>query len=1114
MFEITNVRFERLSEPGFQEFLTGNFFDDLEIKITFEATTYSVDVTDEQEIRIAPIASVLTPNTSNLIESDNPIFADAYVGQLLNIVGSVSGNNGTYTVTKKYGDVGVEVSTILINEDLPDGAYIYLDPNLKSFQYKWNFIENNEATDFQNRFFNLVNSFKVDDITLSNLANQQGVLKNHSGSCSVFPSPFSSPGRSVFELVHTVNLRNFLSPNEWEVYLSGDTPEVFLSDSCLKFVCEIKAATSVHDPRDLFSTTYDVELGNTGFRNENFNGNTPRYTADNLDIQDTFQPKTIPNISKKIATTLTTNLLDSGGNFNSSTAKAKVSLIVYPQTPREDLNLEGNMFLDTAETVVNSGITDGDNFGTDRQLIENINLVFNSTNEVELTIQFNPGTGAEDLLNSLGAENYLVFVNLFDGSLPFSSSSSVQVELSFGSFYERPPESVNTLTISKCFSQHVDELTDGATNLIALPGDDITAQYDISFPFASSEDNFTLINVVAKIELRTPSGDVIVLNEDILNLGNATYLNGFFPTVNEQKTLDIGSRRKILKASNSSVLSILFEHTFFSRWEYWRNILGVNNNTDIYNPSEPNDGLNYFYFQLSNPSNTLHHVLELNLRSEGVDYISKNEMQFNVEDFDVSVFFAPGVLKSFNESMAELISGSDKFIQSDGLTLIEYSSEYIGAGSILVDDFEVVIFIQLLEEGGQDTIKMVSSKFNTGSDAWGSSLVEKQLIGTTAKGSAYLDCSKLPLGSEYSVYGRIYLVSEAIVACDIDSINSEDDDCLLVEDFSGENLILEGGIVCGTPIFVSASIDEPVNNKVVIEFSETLDNSSVPLTTDFTLSSGRIVSSINIVGNTVELLTSTYIYQESEEVSYSGTILQSASPCFEQATTFTLEMVTNNLTEQPPVPTLVWLDPSDLSSISEDDNPGKASSISNKGVLTFDMEQVNSAQQPDTNTDNINSLNVLRFNGVETMLSNAVGIINQPLTINMVISVDSIAGSELNIFIENIVQGSGCQIYQNSGNFAVYSPPAAPNVISSASLGALILTVIFNGTFTESYINGVKFNNAVGLTGFDSLKIGRDLEGVLGEITINGQVLTVVQLQQMGNYLSNKWGIPLSGNFT
>lgn len=72
------------------------------------------------------------------------------------------------------------------------------------------------------------------------------------------------------------------------------------------------------------------------------------------------------------------------------------------------------------------------------------------------------------------------------------------------------------------------------------------------------------------------------------------------------------------------------------------------------------------------------------------------------------------------------------------------------------------------------------------------------------------------------------------------------------------------------PVFVSAVVENATPTKVVLTYDQTLDESSVPATTDFTLP-GKTISGVSIVGSTVEVTVSVaYEYGDVITIDYTA----------------------------------------------------------------------------------------------------------------------------------------------------------------------------------------------------------------------------------------------------
>jgi hypothetical protein len=215
-----------------------------------------------------------------------------------------------------------------------------------------------------------------------------------------------------------------------------------------------------------------------------------------------------------------------------------------------------------------------------------------------------------------------------------------------------------------------------------------------------------------------------------------------------------------------------------------------------------------------------------------------------------------------------------------------------------------------------------------------------------------------------------------------------------------------------------------------------------------------------------------------------------------------------------PGPTL-WLDASDTNTITESTpGSGSVSQWDDKSGNANHAVQATSTLQPLTNTNTLNSLNVLKFASDE--MDNTVAIASASAVVFIV--------STWNAAVRNGLYGgptfSDPGLFQNSvGSTTWKSEPTTVTTyeIGSGSTGS-ILTVSHGST---SYVrkDGVLLSESGGPQGSTASRsittygrLGRAgvwLNGDIAEIVIVDGTLSAGQISNTETYLANKWGITL-----
>jgi len=115
-----------------------------------------------------------------------------------------------------------------------------------------------------------------------------------------------------------------------------------------------------------------------------------------------------------------------------------------------------------------------------------------------------------------------------------------------------------------------------------------------------------------------------------------------------------------------------------------------------------------------------------------------------------------------------LLSGSTKLIQGYTDTRIVASFEKLTGDIPVIDDVEIVIWIEVKEIGGISDIRRFSSVYEAGTDTWfksvdASNKVVKAKVGSVYTGECIVDYTKLPDNAEFTIYARLYDLGTATI---------------------------------------------------------------------------------------------------------------------------------------------------------------------------------------------------------------------------------------------------------------------------------------------------------------------------------------------------------------
>lgn len=221
----------------------------------------------------------------------------------------------------------------------------------------------------------------------------------------------------------------------------------------------------------------------------------------------------------------------------------------------------------------------------------------------------------------------------------------------------------------------------------------------------------------------------------------------------------------------------------------------------------------------------------------------------------------------------------------------------------------------------------------------------------------------------------------------------------------------------------------------------------------------------------------------------------------------------------------LWLDASDAATITE--SGGSVSQWDDKSGNTNHVTQATGADQPTTGTRTINGLNVLDFapnDHLDTTIDLTNATAFPAITFFAVFETDSIAAGTPYIFDQS--PGSAGIAFRRDGaavDLFVYNQSGTLQAISDAGSLTVATPTIFAVTITTSgfvlYQDGVQVgSNMTGFTSIGSaagspLVIGAEVDGTdgfdgkIGEFALYSRALTTSELNQVGNYFADTFGI-------
>ena len=216
----------------------------------------------------------------------------------------VPGVSHVVTIVEKLSDTEIRLSSNpfgwSLNTAGTQDAFSLVMP-ITALSYNWNFIENDEMTNFYSKIDNTVHLANISGLDAS-LARTNlpmafvGTPPSQIGSIvvdevSLVTTPVYT---SNFKIRHTTYVTPFILASQWDDLQAGITPTYLFNTSSLKDIANFEARYNLTDPNKTQKLLKDDVLGNAGWFGENFNTASTKYSVNSLSYVDTLTSDVLP----------------------------------------------------------------------------------------------------------------------------------------------------------------------------------------------------------------------------------------------------------------------------------------------------------------------------------------------------------------------------------------------------------------------------------------------------------------------------------------------------------------------------------------------------------------------------------------------------------------------------------------------------------------------------------------------------------------------------------------------------------------------------------------------------------------------------------------------------
>ena len=462
----------------------------------------------------------------------------------------------------------------------------------KEISIQHNIIKNSVNNNFTSIIDGSENTFLIEDVDSMTVGDDLAMVQQG----------LKSGGRYLLDEVKLLRLSDLSGKKRYTAifaYLLPVTnsvdfsrPEFFEGSECLKSTVKIEGFPDISNPNSVLGAESFDPIGNTGWKNEEYNQGLNPYTVNSFTIQKQ-NGDVINKLDHNVKCTVTA-VIDSTENIG-GTALINIELIV----PEDDFksnsftNLQNTyaVFMSLGSGVGATSVKNGGSF-----IIDNTSVVF-GINQATLKFDIEPNTNLKAYINSLTEQQwmYVLTTNLNDDDGVDGDRAAVTLDLQSTNFEVSPiPDQLFDGVVSQGFLNHVQSVGDVLTpNFEGRTEDDFLFTSKINLEDGVAWEQMTLdVEVV-----RNSDNASFDLFSSAFNFGNIPVLNGVIQLNEEQiinQYLEAPERNKIsLKNTGVTGTGNYEVQLIWSMMANWKDWISENDAfVDFYNTSLENNGLN------------------------------------------------------------------------------------------------------------------------------------------------------------------------------------------------------------------------------------------------------------------------------------------------------------------------------------------------------------------------------------------------------------------------------------------------------------------------------------------------------------------------------------------
>ena len=745
-----------------------------------------------------------------IISGTGQNFEDFNVGDLIDIANATSGgNNGTgIEIIEK-----INAETIRCDRDFDPSTDtscdIAVSTPINGLRIFTNIIANAAAPNFNSLTTGEVQSFSINNASkLSGLGSTSmiadGAKSWQFGSATIIGTGDLTTGGLTYSQTMTISIEHYIIPfglpTDFTEYEDGVAPSYFLNNECLKWVARIDAGPDVNDPNQIQTVDLQSVDGNTGWIDENFNGKPTNYVISGVnfervsDTQTIDAPQLIDAADDQTEVTFTVTNTTDTTPFVDGVTDFILTFNILPQDESNyignGLTLDQNFLFDRAKDVAGGGGVNGDEFGTDRQVIQDFQVTFVSSSVVTVAFKTAFASAIYNSLEGRDSRNYALEIQTATSGLTPANSNAVTLGIAVGDlFLDREIDGV--VTFSNNFLEHYsnDFDADEESSLTAFIEGEYVSRVIMTLNKSIATDarlRETRLSIQATDGTDTFNLEQFVFTFDDNDLVSDIQFIDFtqdrpFPVLPSEARKPIRIIRRT-DLDTATTFGYEFRYPWIHRWETWIELANVNG--FFFDSAQDFNGFNNEWDHYEDSPWSLQWSSEQDVRHSGITQTFSSTTAITSYSYDEQSDWGNEEISSFEaDTLLSLDFAGVKYLRGDKNVLIRADLEKVAGEIPLLSEVWMKFYLYVKDEGTDVKHSSASSVWDRSSvGAFAGLITVTNPSGNIFRGEVEIDTKKIDLTkSDWTISAEI---GQTTAATPANAILQEDGFFWLQEDGS------------------------------------------------------------------------------------------------------------------------------------------------------------------------------------------------------------------------------------------------------------------------------------------------------------------------------------------